>query len=79
MPAAYILVALGIVIGAASVLAILVWRKALAERERERYFSDVRGLAHRRASTPADSGMPPHTYSSASTSRNRSWGGGATS
>ena len=43
--AAYLLVLLGIVIGAASVLAMLVWRKALQTRERERYFSDVRALA----------------------------------
>jgi hypothetical protein len=35
----YLILGLGIVIGAVSVLAVFVWRKALAERERERYFS----------------------------------------
>lgn len=53
MTAAYILVALGIVIGAASVLAVNVWRKAIAERDRERYFAskvDRMARQHGRAS-----------------------------
>lgn len=45
--AAYLLVLLGIVIGAASVLAVIVWRRAITVRERERYFSDVSTLARR--------------------------------
>ena len=44
---AYLLVALGTVLGAASVAAVATWRRARALRERERYFSDVSALARR--------------------------------
>jgi len=47
---AYLLLVVGIVLGVSGTLAVSVWRKALAARERERYFAAKINRMPRRAS-----------------------------